>query len=557
MSKPHIVLMSCFWLVVAGLATGQNQLENATKLYDSGKTREAIAVLKAILPADPRFADGQILLSKVYLKEGQADSAEAAARTALDKNDRNPSAAMALVDALLAQKRYAEIHQALRKAIRNNRTHAGLQIQLGNVHMAQDSNDLAIVDFSRAKELEPKNPLTWEGLGDVYIKLQGDAIAIMNYEEAVKLDSTKLALLYKLGKTLMRERRYTEAGRVYNRILDLNPKNDTARLELGNLYAAAKMYPNAVRTLAPYVVRKPDDDATWKVYSDAVENGRQYENGNSVAEEILKTQPKLAKALRLAGKSSFFLKKFNESIAHYLNLGKVEALTTDDTKYIGRSYSAVKKDSAGVRYMEQSFAADTTQADLYTDMGVAYMNLKKFDKAASMWKRKFQQDTSYVTAYVNYALCMEQLDKWDLARDAMLKVVQLRPNYFTGHYHLAVCYFQAKRYSDARSEYETATQIYESFGDAEKGRYNREISECWRKLAFINLAEKNYPKALEALDKAVVFLPKDLEMALWRAQTLHSMNRKDEARREYQRVLKLDPKNKDAQQGLDFLEMYN
>jgi tetratricopeptide (TPR) repeat protein len=45
-------------------------------------------------------------------------------------------------------------------------------------------------------------------------------------------------------------------------------------------------------------------------------------------------------------------------------------------------------------------------------------------------------------------------------------------------------------------------------------------------------------------------------MHLWLAQTLHALNKRDEAKKEYQKVLKLNPNNKDAKKGLDILELY-
>ncbi len=544
-------------LALAGTAAvhGQDKLESGRELLKSGKPEEAIAVFRSIAPVDVKYVDAMVLLARSYLAVGKIDSAEWAAKIAVDKNGKNPEALVLLTDAYLANKKSPEAYAVLRKGLKSMKNNATLLTHRGFVHMKHDSTDKAIVDFSMAKETDPKHALAYEGLGDVYVKLQGYAIAIMNYEEAIQLDSTKEELLYKLSQALKMERRYTEAAHTYNRILDLHPENDTVRLELGNLYYAATQYPNSARILSPYIQKNPADTSAWRVFVDAVENGRRAggEIGYQTAEAILKTEPKLTKAIRLAGKSGYTIRKYNESAGQYRALEKIEPLKSEDIKYLGKSLLNLKKDSLAAALMEKSLAMDTTQTDLFVDLGSAYMNLKKWGKAASMFEKWMSIDSTRIdAAYVNYALCMEQLGNWESAKNVLRKAVTRNPKYINGFYHLGICYSQLKSVAEAKQSYETVIQLV----DTAKTRYRRELADSYKYIALTHLSDKRWGEAVGFLDKAVALDPKDLNLLIYRAQTYAAMDRKDEARREFERVLKIDPKNQDAIKGIKILDLF-
>jgi Tfp pilus assembly protein PilF len=70
------------------------------------------------------------------------------------------------------------------------------------------------------------------------------------------------------------------------------------------------------------------------------------------------------------------------------------------------------------------------------------------------------------------------------------------------------------------------------------------------------LLEKKWERALPSLDQVLSLDPSDIEMRLYRAQALMSLNRKQEARTEFETVLNKQPDNKQARKGLDLLAQY-
>jgi tetratricopeptide (TPR) repeat protein len=564
--KRFALLIWIVCLSAAFQASGQDKITKAKSLFQQEKIREIISMLQNVSPTDVQYKEVLLLLGNAYLKEGKLDSAEIRGRQLLDINDKNVDAVLLVAQACAGQKKFADAYSVVRKGMKGNKNNPLLLVQLGKVHFAADSIEQAIVTFSLVKEVDPKNVDAFVGLGDAYQKQKADAVAILQYEEAVQIDSSRIDLMYTLAKLYQKERRYNEAAKTFIRVIQHSQDKVRPSLDLGKLYYAAKQFGNAAKVLANYVKVHPEDQEIWKMFTESLDNSKTYDVGLAIADSILKKEPNNPKALKLAGKCSTLVGKNNNSrdarekqekaIEHFKKLKNIQELNAEDIKYLGKAHFELKNDTLAIFNFEKSLSMDSTQSDIFMDLGFSYMRKKKWAKAASMFEKKFVVDSSYVSAYVNYALCQEQLQNWQASRKALITALKLAPTYIPGHFHLAYTYRQmgADSLPVAQKEYETMIALI----DTNKTKYKNELGESYKQIAFINLVNKNWPAAQAAISNSLVFRPKDIELVLWNAQTLHAMGRKEEARKEYERVIRINPKSreaKDAQKGLDRLDL--
>jgi tetratricopeptide (TPR) repeat protein len=559
--KKCIILIWILCLAVTFQAAGQDKITKAKELMQQGKPGEVVSLLQNTVLTDVQYREALLLLGNAFLQLGKLDSAESHGKDLLAFNDRNIDAILIVVPALAGQKKFAEAYGILKKGMKASKNNPLLLVELGNTHMKADSVEQAIVAFSQAKEADPKSIQPYIGLGEAYQKLQADAVAILQYEEAVSIDSLRLDLKTTLARLYQKEQRYNDAAGMYMDVIRGSKDKVQPSLELGSLYFKAKQYGNAAKVLANYVKVHPENAETWKMFVESVDAGKTFDVGLSIADSILLKQPANANALKLAGKCSMITGKSSKSsekhqtaIAHFTKLKTIQPLDAEDIKYLGRAHFELKNDSLAILNLEKSLSSDSTQSEIYMDLGFAYMRKKDWPNAARMFQKKFLQDTTFASAYVNYALCEEQLSNWELSRRSLQKALAQAPNFLLGHYHLAYTYQSMDSVQAAKREYGTVITLV----DTAKTRYKNEIGSAYRYLAFAGLLEKNYKEALDAIEKALEFRPKDIELLLWHAQTLHSMNRRDEARTEYERIIKLAPKSKeakDAKEKIDRLDL--
>ena len=559
--KKCTVLLWILCLSVSLQAVGQDKISKAKDMLQQGKADEAVSLLKNVTLTDVQYREALLILGNAYLRLGKLDSAEVHGRELLAFNEKNIDAILIVVPALVGQKKFGDAYGIIKKGLKANKNNPTLLVELGNIHITADSVEQAIVAYSQAKEADPKAIRSYTGLGEAYQKLQADAVAILQYEEAVGLDSSRTDLKYILANLYQKEQRYNDAARMYIDVIKASKDKVQPSLDLGSLYYKAKQYGNAAKVLANFVKVHPENEETWKMFSESVDAGKTYDVGLAIADSILITQPDNPKALKLAGKCSMILgkstkspEKHQKAIDHFRKLKSIQPLDAEDAKYLGKAHFELKNDSLAIQHLEKSLASDSSQSELYMDLGFAYMRMKDWNNAARMFEKKFLQDSTFASAYVNYALCEEQLSNWEMSRRALVKALVQAPNFLLGHYHLAYTYQSMDSVQAAKKEYGTVITLI----DTAKTRYKNELGNAYRYLAFVGLFEKNYKEALGAIEKALEFRLKDLELLLWHAQTLHSMNRRDEARAEYERIIKIAPKSKeakDAKEKIDRLDL--
>jgi tetratricopeptide (TPR) repeat protein len=548
----RLLLAAVVVLGLVGAARGDDTVAQASQLLGEGKAQQAIDLLVPVVQADPKNSGATLVLGEAYLAADRADQAEAMGRAYIELAGKKPDGYLLATRALVKQGRLPDAYTVIRKGVRSVKKNPLILSELGYVHLAADSIDQAIISLSEAKDIDPKSAVAYRGLGEAYLKLNANGVAILQFEESLRADSTQTDLKYQLARMYYKERRFNDAAALYTSIITLNPSEDAASRELGLMLHLARQYSSAAKVLEPYVQRHPDDLEAWKSYMEALQQSRQYEGAVAAAEHVLSQDAQSPQAHRSAAKSDYMLKIYDKSIYHYGELEKVDSLTAEDTRFFAKAYHDAGNDSSAAVYFRRSIAQDSTQAEVYADMGAAYMKLKQFDLAAAAYERKFMMDSTATSAYVNYALCEEVLGDWKAGREALVKALEQNPNYIPGYYHLGYCLSQMDSTQSARKAYET----FVGMADSLQSRYGNDLFSAYRFIAVVYLQDKRYEQAERALQKALALKPSDAELHLWLAQTEHALNKRDEARSEYQKVLKLDPNNKDAKKGLDILELY-
>ncbi len=420
--------------------------------------------------------------------------------------------------------------------------------------MLADSAENAIAAYTMARDAEPQNVNAYKGLYDAYLKLGAEAMAVMQLEKGIELDSTQVEMSYKLAKHYYKARRYNEAAKCYQRVLNMDQANDQAAWELGQLYYAAKKPELAVKILEPFVKRQPDNHKAWLIYLESLIKIDQYGEAKTTAEHILTKEENSVEAIRALAKAEYHLREYDLAIKTYQSLAKVDTLSAEDYRLYGKSYLELKTDTTAVKYFELSLRKDRNQKDVWTDLGAAYMRMKKWDLAADAFQQRILIDSTSAAGYVNYALSNMAISKWENARKALYKALSLQPTYLNGHLNLARCLSQMDSVAAARTQYLQTAELAEKQQPVNSKAI---LGEVYKSISFSYLLEKNYPRALDALTKTVEYKNDDSEVHLWRAQTLHALDKRKEAEAEYQKVLKLDPNNKDAKKGLEILAQYN
>ena len=565
----HILLIAAAILITATTTViSQPQLDKAKDLMKQKKYNEAITACQIYLQSSARDENGWLVLAQAYQQTQNLDSAEIAAKRAVQLEDELMEGYTTLGQIQLAKKNvqdaYATAIAGLKMTKRKASKYPPLLVVLGQSLLALDSADAALVASGEAKELDPQNATAYEVMGDAYLKQKVVPMAINSYEKSLEIDSLQQRVLYKIANAQKNDRQYTRAAEVYLRILTLDPNNEAARLELAGLFFRAGQYANCAKVLREYFKnQKNPPKEIQSIFLEALYKSKQYKEASEVAKGYLKIEPKSALAYRAIAYGNLIDKQYAQSVEAYKKIAAIDTMEFDDYRWLGTAYRQIKKDSLAAIAWEEALK-DTTQtitlrSYLYGEVGSIWMSFKRFDRAAEFFQKRVQLDTIAVGASFNLANCLIQLEEYEKALSVLRKVIIRNPKYPPAYINMGFCYFQMKDFDAGRSEFETAIKVI----DTAESKYRSELADANRMIALATMLEKKLtPEASQKKwEDAMVYLRKSVkykedvaETHLLLGQCLQNLNKKEDAIKEYKRTLQLEPKNEAAKKGMKDLQ---
>jgi len=273
----------------AGMARAR--LYNGLTEIQQGQIEVGRKEIEEAVKLDPGNARAQLLLGEVSLRSGAPAAAEKAALEVLRRNPSNALAAMLLADSFLARREWKkgeQIYQAMMKQLPKSPVgylKMGLSRKLqgkpkdaaGYFAQAVERNpkDLTAIneyifalaaakDTAKAKKMlddtvakEPKNPLLWDMVGRYQLASGKPAEAETAFLKSIELAPEFTAPYYQLGVLYASQKKFPEAAKRLEKVIEKNDKNVGAHVLLGmvinsegKIDAANKEY-RKVLTLSP------------------------------------------------------------------------------------------------------------------------------------------------------------------------------------------------------------------------------------------------------------------------------------------------------------------
>lgn len=194
---------------------------------------------------------------------------------------------------------------------------------------------------------------------------------------------------------------------------------------------------------------------------------------------------------------------------------------------------------------------NSNNPEIYQMLATIYYNRGQFNKAIKTFKKALEIDPGYSDAAVGLSIILNDLGKYDEAKKVFeqaqtivdkKKITQLSSNIeekiATKHIETADLYLQIKRYDQALEQYMKAFHL-----SAKKGDISLLISEC-----YVQSGQKE--KAIRELRAVIQMDSKLIKPRLKLGLILYNSHLIAEAVDQWENVLRLDPKNTEANRYL-------
>jgi tetratricopeptide (TPR) repeat protein len=421
-------------------------------------------------------------------------------------------------------------------------------VALGTAEMSRDSLRDAGIYFTKAREEAPDDPEVRRALGEFYVQRGTWALAILETQAAVALDSSDVELRFGLAQALFYDKRYDEALEHYRWVVSRDPDFGPGQLALGNLLYLAgaanpRRYQEARAPLEKYTGLVPDDARGWSLL------GRDYfylhmrdEAGNA-----------LQRAERLGDKNKEMYTILGRWYAEKRDWPKaLEAFAKGDpgpkeALSMGQMYVFLSQPERADSVYASIIGKDSTTADAkfaLNEMGKLRFRRQDYAGAVGLFQRRIALDPSNGEAYYYIGLSQKELKQYPEALAALQKAAAIDTSRADRYFWLGVLYDQQKSTDEARRAFQRMIALDDTSKLASKAR---------AQLGFYLLLEKDWAAALAHLERAVALDAQYVQAWVWLGQGYQNAGNRAKAMEAYRRALALEPNQPEANKGVKVL----
>jgi tetratricopeptide (TPR) repeat protein len=359
--------------------------------------------------------------------------------------------------------------------------------------------------------------------------------------------------------------------------------NVTARYNLGLAYYQDQQYDNAVEALKAAIETNRDDKASHsKVdFQCAQMLGIIFFNFKNNTDEAINYFKKAGELNPSDGNNLYYLglayKKSgnpDEAMKCFLSALTAGADDTADINFrLGQIYYEKKEFVKAIDYFEKVTAKKPDMSEAREYLGDIYDKRGAADKAVDNYQHVIKTNPNNLHAQYQLGLNYFKEKEYDKMIACYKKAISIDPDFADAHYNLGMAYFYRNMYDEAVEEFQTAIKLnpndaasYSLLAQTKTTAY-----EYYKSKGSTSLTEDDFLSARDSFTRALQVKPGDAETQKFLDSTNASIQKAvpeklqagsknfdaknyGEAYNDWDFVLKADPENKDAKDGMAKLE---
>jgi tetratricopeptide (TPR) repeat protein len=235
-------------------------VDAAIAWFRAGDVQKARQLAQSVVADSPRHARAQNVLGRIELYRGDFPAAirDLQASIALD-DDFETSYFLGI--AYLKAKRFSDAQQWFHHLQDTMGDSAALHVLIGRAYSLGHFPELAVAEFRKAVQLDPKYPHAHGLLGYSILEFRGEEAypqARVEFERELKLHPEDYNSLLLLGISAVALRDFPAAEAALLHASRLRPDESFAYLYLGETFSETKRLPQAIEALEKYIRLVPD-----------------------------------------------------------------------------------------------------------------------------------------------------------------------------------------------------------------------------------------------------------------------------------------------------------
>jgi tetratricopeptide (TPR) repeat protein len=403
---------------------------------------------------------------------------------------------------------------------------------------AGDFNE-AIVKFSEAIKVKQKYAAAHYELGRTYIMMKQYDKAIQSLSDAINYGYDKLRTHLALAQAYRGCNLGFEAVMEYQLALQISPNDPAVHTLLGDSYAERGNETLAMEEYEAALAIDPQYIPALVGLGAVYQSEREYEDAQTYYAKAKALDPKYEPVYLSLGSLYAMQKEYENGIAEVMTYTKLKP--QDPAGYLALADIHIKMQDYGSAMndmLEARARGDTTLSSLQV-MRFLYSQEARTTDEKDIIKEILVKTPSDVNLWLDLAKTYSKIDSFPGTVYAYQQAISLDSATLKSVvFELALAYYQVAKYDSSEQMFSIKLQ------------HDSLAAGAYLNRALARMQLKKYKDAATDLETGLRLRPDHLQGHLWLAQLYAFMGMNQKAKTEYNAVLKLDPKNKDAKEGL-------
>ncbi|MBD2212781.1 tetratricopeptide repeat protein [Nostoc linckia FACHB-104] len=468
-------------------------------LADQEKYQEAQVVFEQAIRYKPDFATAWKFQSYVYIGLKQWDKALVAIEKTIQLQPNNPSIHLFKGIVLLNLQKYAEASTVIGEVIKSHPSALAYRT-LAELYKAQNKPDLALANYNKAIEINPKSVDAYTLRGSFYASQQKLDLALADFKTAI----------------------------------ELNPKSVDAYAYRGLSYFFQQKWDLALPEINKYIEFNPTFVEVYIVRAQLYTNQQKLDLALADYNKIIELNPKYA---AIYGKRGFLYgqqQKVDLALADFKTAIELNPKSVNAYVYRGLSYLLQQKWDLALPEINKYIEFNPTFVDAYFIRAGLYTNQQRLDLALADYNTIIKLNPKEATYYNNRGLFYKDQKKWDLALTDYNKAIDINPQYANAYNNRGVVYENQKKWDLALADYNKAININPQYANA---LFNRGV---------FYYEQKQWELALADFTKAIMINPQDAQAYYYRGNLYYEQKKWDLAEADFTKAITINPQNAEA-----------
>lgn len=479
----------------------------------------AVEKMERALPLEPENLRLNWNLALAYGDLGKDQKAETILRGILARYPDHGPTYINLATIQMRENRLAEAKEHLLVAAQLLPKDSTVYWNLGQIATRTDQNEEAIQAYSRVVELQPDRAEAYLNLA--VSLMRSDALGRAQYalRQAKALAPGDTRVIWNLGLLAVREKNDPEAIANFKAVLEKEPLNHEAALNLSAAFMRQEMWGEAIVVAQNALDEGASDYRHYWNLSLCYDAMGEFDKEETCLRQVLRLNqdhPEANFNLGLILYANQALEEAKDAF-HRAAHSPQSAGSPKAFYMLGKCFSDMQNFNAAINAYESALRLQPTYPEASFNLALNLQKAGETQGAITVYEKLYKSHNATAEALNNLALYYLEEGRSEEALTILQKATQVDPAYATGWYNLGLIELRDDKLEAAQNAFLEAVQI------------DQDYFAAWKNLGIARARTEEYNGALEAMNKAFLLNPSDGDAAVYTVKYLKLLNRPEES----------------------------